>query len=82
MAKQMVKGRADSPPVKPKTKKRSPAQLQQNKHAACKYSPSCFDCPLADCEAKMYRVYYLNTLPEDIARNRRMGQLRRKRLYG
>ena len=31
---------------------------------ACKYSPSCFECPLNDCRATA-NIAQLNALPED-----------------
>lgn len=72
----MVEGRVDSSPAKPKKK------YNYRVYTQCKHSPSCFDCPLEDCNAALYRVFYLNTFPEDIARNFHMGQLRKMRLYG
>lgn len=82
MPTEMMKCRANDSSVKPKTKKRYASQYEYRTYTDCKYSPSCFECPLVDCEAKMYRVIYLNALPDDKVRNRRMGNLRRKRLYG
>lgn len=73
----MVEGRVDISPVKPKKKYPS----QSRTYRECKYSPSCFECPLVDCKAKLYCVFYLNTLPEDIARNFQIRNERRFRLY-
>lgn len=72
----MVEGRVDISPVKPKKR-----CYNYRKYSPCKYSPSCFECPLADCAAKLYRVFYLNALPEDISRNFHMRNERRFRLH-
>lgn len=73
----MVEGRVDISPVKPKKK----YLCRTRTYTECKYSPSCFNCPLDDCVAKLYRVFYLNALPEDISRNFHMRNERRFRLH-
>ncbi len=62
----MAEGRVNNSPAKPKKK------TVYRTYMACKYSSSCFECPLEDCSAKLSRAIYLNALPEDRLRNLRM----------
>lgn len=73
----MVEGRVDSSPVKPKKK-----YPNYRTYMECKYSSSCFECPLADCKVALTVAMYRNALPEEISKNFHTRQLRKMRLYG
>ena len=76
----MVEGRVNNSPAKPRGRPRKEHPWVRA-YQACPYSPSCFECPMKDCAAKLARVVYLNTLPEDIARNAKRRNERRFRLH-
>ena len=65
----MVEGRVDISPVKPRKK-----YPNYRTYRECKYSPSCFECPLEDCKVALTVAVYRNALPEDRYRSIRMGR--------
>jgi len=72
MSQNMAEGRVENSPAKPKKK------YKYNIYTECKHSPSCFKCPLADCEAGITRALYFNALPAD---RYRYKNIRKFRLY-
>lgn len=79
MSEIMAEGRVDSSPVKPK--KKYPYKNYYT-YMECKYSPSCFECPLEDCKVGLTVAMYRNALPEEISKHYHTRQLRKMRLYG
>lgn len=75
----MAEGRVDNSPAKPRKKYQYP---DYRAHKACKYSPSCFECPLEDCKVSLTAAIYRNALPEEISKHYHTRQLRKMRLYG
>ncbi len=74
----MVESRVDNSPAKPKKKYKYP---DYRTYKECKYSPSCFECPLKDCKVALTVVVYRNALPEEISKHYHTRQLRKFRLY-